>query len=53
MVNDQYDTGKIVFQAKCPLDPDDTPEQIAAKVHQLEHAHYARVIEEWILNGNW
>ena len=48
LVNDQYDAGKIVFQAKCPLDPNDAPEQIAAKVHQLEHAHYPRVIEEWI-----
>jgi len=51
LVNEQYDTGKILFQAKCPVDPDDTPEQIAAKVHQLEHAHYARVIEEWIVAG--
>ena len=49
LVNDQYDAGKIVFQAKCPVDPNDTPEQIATKVHQLEHAHYPRVIEEWIV----
>src|SRR5882762_9999270 len=48
LVNEQYDTGKILFQAKCPVDPDDTPEQIAAKVHKLEHAHFASVIEAWI-----
>jgi len=48
LVNEQYDTGKILFQAKCPVDTDDTPEQIAAKVHQLEHAHFASVIEAWI-----
>ncbi len=51
LVNEQYDTGKILFQAKCPVDTDDTPEQIAAKVHQLEHAHYARVIEAWIVGS--
>jgi len=49
LVNEQYDAGKIVFQAKCAVDPSDTPEQIAAIVHQLEHAHYPRVIEEWIV----
>jgi phosphoribosylglycinamide formyltransferase-1 len=49
LVNDRYDEGKIVFQTKCPVDPNDTPEQIANKVHQLERAHYAPVIEEWIV----
>ncbi len=44
-VNEQYDEGNIIFQADCPLDPADTPEEIAAKVLRLEHAHYAPVIE--------
>jgi phosphoribosylglycinamide formyltransferase-1 len=48
-VNDRYDEGHILFQAKCKVLPSDTPEQIADKVHQLEHANYSRVIEEWIL----
>ena len=47
IVNEHYDEGRILFQGKCTLTPDDTPEQIAAKVHQLEYAHYPRVIEEW------
>jgi len=51
LVNDQYDEGTIVFQAKCTVDSNDTPEQIASKVHQLEYAHYPRIIEEWILIG--
>lgn len=48
LVNDQYDAGKIVFQAKCPVDPEDTPEEIAANVHKLEQTHFPRVIEKWI-----
>jgi phosphoribosylglycinamide formyltransferase-1 len=48
LVNEHYDTGRIVFQAKCPVDHHDTPEQIASKVHQLEYTHYPRVIEEWV-----
>jgi phosphoribosylglycinamide formyltransferase-1 len=49
LVNEQYDEGRILFQIKCPVLENDSPEQIAAKVHQLEYAHYPRVIEEWIV----
>ncbi|HTJ49209.1 MAG TPA: phosphoribosylglycinamide formyltransferase [Cyclobacteriaceae bacterium] len=47
-VNEHYDEGKILFQASCKVEPHDTPEQIANKVHQLEYAHYPTVIEKWI-----
>ena len=47
-VNEQYDEGKILFQAKCNLLSTDTPEEIANKIHLLEHAHYPRVIEQWV-----
>lgn len=47
-VNENYDEGAIVFQAKTTLDPSDTAEDIAAKVLKLEHAHYPQVIEEYI-----
>jgi phosphoribosylglycinamide formyltransferase-1 len=50
-VNQNYDEGKIIFQAKCEVLPDDTPEQLAAKVHALEYEHYPPVIEK-MLNGN-
>lgn len=49
-VNEKYDEGKILFQAKCEVNSEDTPEQIAQKVHALEYAHYPRVIEEWIVS---
>ena len=51
LVNNQYDEGKILFQAKCAITEDDTPEDIARCVQKLEHQHYSRVIERWIV-GN-
>ena len=47
-VNELYDDGKILFQAKLNVLTTDTPEQIAVKIHLLEHAHYPLVIELWI-----
>ena len=44
-VNSQYDEGAIVFQAPCAIEPKDQPKDIAAKVRQLEHQHFAPVIE--------
>lgn len=49
-VNEKYDDGSIIFQARCPINPEDTPEDIAGKVQQLEHRHFAPVIEE-LING--
>jgi phosphoribosylglycinamide formyltransferase-1 len=45
-VNEVYDDGKIIFQGKCKVLPDDTPESLARRVHGLEYEHYPRVIEE-------
>lgn len=49
-VNPDYDKGKIIFQATCPILPKDTPETLAARIHELEHQHYPRVIEEVLMN---
>ena len=45
-VNDQYDAGRIVFQAETEVSPGDTPETLAAKIHRLEYLHFPLVIEE-------
>jgi len=45
-VNKEYDKGNIIFQVACPVDPDDTPDTLASRVHALEYAHFPRVIEE-------
>jgi len=44
MVNENYDEGSIVFQAKCPVYEDDSVDDVAKKVHILEHKHYPEVI---------
>ena len=48
-VNEKYDNGELIFQARCEIDKKDTPESLATKIHTLEYKHYPRVIEE-ILN---
>lgn len=45
MVNQDYDEGDIVFQGEVELAAADTAEDIAAKVLELEHRHYAQVLE--------
>ncbi len=44
-VNERYDEGEHLLQAKCPVLPSDTPESLAERIHGLEHAHYPGVVE--------
>ncbi len=44
-VNNRYDEGKIIFQARIPVTPHDSPEDIALKVQRLEHQYFATTIE--------
>lgn len=46
LVNERYDDGRVLFQAKCAIGANDTPETLAAKIHELEHAHYPRVVDD-------
>ncbi|MBO5787781.1 MAG: phosphoribosylglycinamide formyltransferase [Bacteroidaceae bacterium] len=46
LIDEQYDKGTTLFQAKCPVLPTDTPDDVAAKVHALEYEHFPHVIEE-------
>jgi phosphoribosylglycinamide formyltransferase-1 len=48
-VNEHFDEGQHIFKATCTVDEKDTPESLASKIHALEHAHFARVIEEVIV----
>jgi len=45
-VDSEYDKGKIIFQAKCPVKNDDSPESLAERAHQLEYRHYPEIIEK-------
>ncbi|MCW5899782.1 MAG: phosphoribosylglycinamide formyltransferase [Flavobacteriales bacterium] len=52
-VNERYDEGEHLFQAKCTVLPEDTPERLAERIHALEHEHYAQVVEHVIRNTSW
>lgn len=45
-VNKEYDQGDIIFQAKCLVSPQDSPEDVAKKVHELEYLHFPSIIEK-------
>lgn len=51
VVTTNYDEGPAIFSATCDVGPEDSPGEIADKVHQLEHRHYPRIIEKWINNS--
>lgn len=44
-VNGEYDAGEMIFQKSVDILPEDSPEDIAEKVHQLEHEYFPKVIE--------
>ncbi len=50
-VDKHYDEGDIIFQAKVTIDPADSAEDIARKVHQLEHEHFPKVIAQLLRTG--
>lgn len=50
-VNEDYDEGAIIFQAKCDVNENDTAEDVAAKIHDLEMIHFPKVVAE-LLNLN-
>ena len=45
-VNEDYDEGAIIFQAKCDVNENDTAEDVAAKIHDLEMIHFPKVVAE-------
>jgi phosphoribosylglycinamide formyltransferase 1 len=47
-VNENYDKGSIIFQTTCEAYPEDTPESLAERVHQLEYKYYPVIIEQVI-----
>ena len=50
-VSNVCDGGEIIAQFRTPLSPDDTPDDIAAKEHALEMAHFPSVVEEVVLSS--
>lgn len=50
-VTEELDSGPIIWQQSFEVQPDDTEETLEAKVHELEHIWYPRMINE-AANGN-
>lgn len=50
-VNEHFDEGAPIFQARCEVTTEDTPESLAQKIHQLEHTHFPTIVESTVLNS--
>jgi len=48
LVNNEYDKGEHLLQMKCPVFPDDTPETLAARIHELEYKYFPQAIEDYL-----
>lgn len=51
LADEVYDNGRIIFRAKCNIDPSDTPDTLAAKIHELEQANFPKAIERYFTEG--
>jgi len=47
-VNEHYDEGTVIFQAKCDVLPSDSAENVAEKIHELEMKHFPIIINSLI-----
>ena len=51
-VNEHYDEGEFIFQKAVNIEDCKNPEEIAQKVHELEHQYFPTVISE-VLNSKF
>ena len=51
-VNELYDSGEIILQARVALKEGETPDSLAAKIHQLEQAYFPVAIEQVLFSQN-
>lgn len=47
-VNEEYDKGEVIIQARCKVEPDDTHETLAKKIQQLEFEYLPRAVEKFL-----
>ncbi|MFD1017114.1 phosphoribosylglycinamide formyltransferase [Winogradskyella rapida] len=45
-VNENYDEGALIFQAKCAVSASDTADDVAQKIHGLEMEHFPKVVDQ-------
>lgn len=51
-IDEVFDNGEIIFQATCDVLPNDTPQSLAERIHQLEHKHFPKIIEKLLLENS-
>ena len=51
-VDELYDHGEIIFQAKCAVTENDTAASLAEKIHLLEQRWFPEIIENMIVSQN-
>jgi phosphoribosylglycinamide formyltransferase 1 len=51
LVNREYDRGATIFQARCAVEAGDTPESLAARIHDLEYRYFPEVIENIVTSN--
>ncbi len=52
-VDEWYDHGTIIFQARCKIEPEDLASTLAQKIHALEHRYFPEIIEKLVLDSNF
>ena len=48
LVDELYDHGTILFQSTCDIRPEDTPEDLSAKIHTLEQKYFPIEVEKYL-----
>ncbi len=51
-VDEHFDHGKTIFQAKCSVEPTDTADSLAQKIHELEHCYYPATIRTLVTKND-
>ena len=49
-VNEHYDEGAIIFQERVSISPEDTPESLAQKIHEVEYRTFPMIIKQLLQN---
>ncbi len=50
LVNEVYDQGKILAQQKIQLLPDESPDSLASRIHELEYQHFPETVEKYVVD---
>lgn len=50
LVNEKYDEGEIIFKKKLSIQPEETAEHLAKRIHELEYKYYPLIIERLVMS---